>query len=78
LPKPSSVKDNKVTIKIPRALYNNIRTLIADSGFSSTTEFIVFVLRDLVGERERTARSEDLSQDEIAAIRRRLKNLGYL
>jgi len=67
----------KVTIKIPRALYERIQTLIEGSGFSSPTEFVVYVLRDLVGESIRRE-SEELAPDEIQAIKRRLRNLGYL
>jgi len=86
---------DKVTIKIPRKLYEKIQVLIDDSGFSSPTEFIVYVLRDLVSEQlaaRRAAKPEvpettpeiskddpdELTADEIAAIKRRLKNLGYL
>jgi len=79
----------KVTIKIPRSLYNKIRIIVDDSGFSSPTEFIVYVLRDLVGEQlaggsDKSVNApgeepvEELTIDEIAAIKKRLKNLGYL
>ena len=44
------MKETKVTVKIPRPLYRKIQIVIDDSGFSSPTDFIVFVLRDLVGE----------------------------
>ena len=37
--------ENKVTIKIPRELYRKLRKMIAGTGFSSTSEFIVFVMR---------------------------------
>jgi Arc/MetJ-type ribon-helix-helix transcriptional regulator len=74
---------DKVTIKIPRQLYDKIQVLIEDSGFSSPTEFITFVLRDLIGEQltgKETLQkgSADLTADEIAAIKQRLRNLGYL
>ncbi len=76
---------DKTTIKIPRQLYEKIQLLIADSGFSSPTEFIVYVLRDLIGEQlvERQAakkeeKSQELTADEVAAIKQRLKSLGYL
>jgi Arc/MetJ-type ribon-helix-helix transcriptional regulator len=71
-------EQSKVTIKIPRALYNRIQTLIEGSGFGSPTEFIVYVLRDLVGETVRKESTGELSPEEIQAIRRRLQNLGYL
>jgi Arc/MetJ-type ribon-helix-helix transcriptional regulator len=76
---------DKVTIKIPRHLYENIQVIVEDSGFSSPTEFIVYVLRDLVGEKlrevgkaETSADKQQLTQDEIGAIKKRLKSLGYL
>ncbi|MFQ5513636.1 MAG: CopG family transcriptional regulator [Myxococcota bacterium] len=75
--------DSRVTIKIPRSIYDRIRLMIDHSGFSSPTDFIVYVLRDLVlgsaGERPgRLGGDEALSRREIEAIRQRLKNLGYL
>ena len=90
--------ESKVTVKIPRPLYERIQQVIAESGFSSPTDFIVFVLRDLVGDSAlqkngaqaahgkaaaATPDSTDgttnsFSNEEIAEIRRKLHNLGYL
>jgi hypothetical protein len=75
--------DSKVTIKIPGLLYNRIAKIVAGSGFNSVTDFIVYVLRDLVStksEAEFLKKIEDasLSKEEIEAIRKRLKSLGYL
>lgn len=47
------LRESKVTVKIPRPLYRKIQLVIENSGFSSPTDFIVFVLRDLLGEAER-------------------------
>ena len=67
----------RVTIKIPKALYNNIREIIKDTGFSSVTDFIVYVLRDVISMKSNEP-SKYLSEDEIASIRKKLKSLGYL
>jgi len=72
------MKENRVTIKIPRPLYRRIQEVIEGSGFSSPTDFVVFVLRDLVGERGPAETSDSSTQDELRAIRRKLQNLGYL
>ncbi len=66
---------DKVTLKIPRPLYDNIKTIIEGSGFSSVNEFVVYVLRDLISVKSMD--KKELSLDEIEAIRQRLKNLGY-
>jgi Arc/MetJ-type ribon-helix-helix transcriptional regulator len=76
------VRETKVTVKIPRPLYRKIQQVVDGSGFSSPTDFIVFVLRDLMGEaEERAAAAEEVpefSQDELEDVKRKLKNLGYL
>lgn len=70
------MKENKVTIKIPRELYQKLGRMIEETGFSSVTELIVFVMRSLAsGEMEEEDR---LTAEEIKAIRERLKRLGYL
>ncbi len=67
----------KVTIKIPRELYRKLGQMIEGTGFSSVTEFIVFVLRTLASSGE--LRGEDrLTAEEVRAIRERLRRLGYL
>jgi len=68
---------DKVTIKIPRPLYDNLNQIIEGSGFNSVTEFVVYVLRDLLSSR--TLRKEPaLSVKEIEMVKNRLKSLGYL
>jgi metal-responsive CopG/Arc/MetJ family transcriptional regulator len=67
----------KVTIKIPRPLYENLSTVIEESGFNSVTEFIVYILRDLVSSRS-MKKEPSLSKNEIETIKKRLKSLGYL
>ncbi len=66
---------DRVTLKIPRPLYEKIKIVIEGSGFSSANEFVVYVLRDLLSVSGTI--KKDLSSDEIEAIRKRLENLGY-
>lgn len=82
----------QVTLKIPRPLYDQLKQVIADSGFHSVTEFAVYVLRDLVShhassagrptpegvEKVVTEDPDPLTPAEIEAIRKRLTSLGYL
>jgi len=68
---------DKVTIKIPRELYQRLTEMTEGTGFSSVTEFIVFVMRNLASSGE--IRGEDkLTEEEVRAIRERLRRLGYL
>ena len=68
---------NKVTIKIPRELYRRLSQMIADTGFSSVNEFIVFVMRTLASSGE-IKEGDRLTAEEVKAIRERLSRLGYL
>ena len=70
-------RNNKVTIKIPRPLYNNLKLLIDDSGFNSVNDFIVYILRDIVS-NSKTDTGDQLSKEEIETLKERLSNLGYL
>ena len=75
--------NKKVTIKIPGTLYNRLAETIAGSGFNSVTDFIVYVLRDLVSTKSLTQPTKQIDEsslttEEIEAIRKRLKSLGYL
>jgi Arc/MetJ-type ribon-helix-helix transcriptional regulator len=81
------VRESKVTVKIPRPLYRKIQQVVGESGFNSPTDFIVFVLRDLMGEAdaaqaaaeaEAAAQTHEFSQEELDDVKRKLKNLGYL
>jgi metal-responsive CopG/Arc/MetJ family transcriptional regulator len=67
---------DKVTLKIPRPLYNKLKRIIENTGFSSVNEFVVYVLRDIVALSK--GEDEDLSAEEVRLIKERLKNLGYL
>jgi Arc/MetJ-type ribon-helix-helix transcriptional regulator len=71
------MKNDKVTIKIPRPLYLKIQQLIAESGFDSATDFIVYVLRDVMSETA-SGHSDQLTADELKALKQKLRNLGYL
>lgn len=71
------MKHDKVTIKIPRPLYNRVQQLIDDSGFNSPTDFIVYVLRDVLSERG-VDHGGRFTPEELAAIKEKLRRLGYL
>jgi metal-responsive CopG/Arc/MetJ family transcriptional regulator len=69
------MEKDRVTLKIPRPLYQKLKTIIEGSGFRSVNEFVIYVLRDLISLKK--DENADLSKDEIEAIKQRLKNLGY-
>ncbi len=80
-PGSTRVRESKVTVKIPRPLYRKIQQVVDGSGFNSPTDFIVYVLRDLMGEAEAAEErhaAHEYSPEELDDVKRKLKNLGYL
>ena len=70
------MRESKVTVKIPRPLYRKVQQVVDGSGFNSPTDFIVYVLRDLMGDANEQPRA--FTQAELDEVKRKLKNLGYL
>lgn len=66
----------KVTIKIPKELYEKLKMIIENTGFSSVTEFIVFTMRMIASGGR--VKEDKLRKKEIEKVRKRLKKLGYL
>ena len=66
-------------MSIPESLFKRIEKLIEGSGFKSVSEFVTFILRQVVAEMEaEKLKGEGLTDDERKAIIERLKRLGYL
>jgi metal-responsive CopG/Arc/MetJ family transcriptional regulator len=68
---------DRVTIKIPRELFESLERRIEGTGFTSVTEFITFVMRTIASAGTVTGHDR-LTDDEVSAIRKRLERLGYL
>jgi hypothetical protein len=68
---------DKATIKIPKTLYDSLKKQIRGTGFSSVTDFIVYVMRDIAASGK-IDQETVLTKEEIQQVRNRLKALGYL
>ena len=67
----------KVTLKIPRPLYDKIGQVIDGAGYNSVTDFVVYVMRDLVADHRRHHRSSE-GPDQIEQVKDKLRALGYM
>jgi len=67
------------TVSIPITLYSRIKDLIRDTGFTSVSQFVTYILREIVAsmEKERLD-SQTLPEDDRKKIIEKLKKLGYL
>ena len=65
-----------VSIAIPASLYNRIRELIKGTGFTSVSQYVVHVLREVVAAQERGEPA--ISKEDEERIKERLRDLGYI
>ncbi len=68
---------SKVTLKIPRPLYEMLQQVIEGTGYNSVTDFAVSVLRDLAATHE-LPEARPYSSEELERVKARLRSLGYL
>ena len=65
------------TVSIPKPLYDKIKKFIEGTGFTSVSDYVTYVLREVlasVGEEG----GEALSKEEEEKIKARLRALGYI
>lgn len=70
------VKTKHTTVSIPTSLYKKIEKRIKETGFRSVSEYVIFVLREILsgGAEEKPA----FSKKDEEKVKSRLRALGYL
>jgi len=66
------------TVSIPVTLYNRIKKLIEGTGFTSVSQYVTYVLREVVAAHEEARYEEPFSEEDKKRILEKLKSLGYI
>ena len=66
---------SQVDIRLPKSLVEKISKRVAGSEFKSVSEYVVFVLEQVVAKLEEKS---SISKQDEEKIEQRLKDLGYL
>ena len=66
------------TVSIPKSLYNRIKKLVEETGFKSVSDYVTYVLREVVAMHESEKYEEPFSEKDLEEIKKRLKALGYI
>ena len=66
------------TVSIPITLYNRIKKLIEGTGFTSVSQYVTYVLREVVAAHEEARYEEPFSEEDKERIIEKLKKLGYI
>lgn len=73
-----SRKRKYTTVSIPVTLYERIKRLIEGTGFSSVSDYVTYVLREVVAMHEAERSQEPFTEEDLERIKQRLRALGYL
>ncbi|MET1160537.1 MAG: hypothetical protein ABWW65_06200 [Thermoprotei archaeon] len=71
-------KSKYTTVSIPVSLYNRIKKLIEGTGFTSVSQYVTYVLREVVAAHEEAHASEPFTEEDKEKIIEKLRRLGYL
>lgn len=63
------------TVSIPTPLFEKIQQKIKDTGFTSVSDYVTFVLREILAHSND---NEAFSEEDEKKVKDRLKSLGYL
>ena len=66
------------TVSIPKPLYDKIKDLIEDTGFTSVSDYVTYVLREVIASIEEEEKEDVFSKEEEEKIKARLRALGYI
>ncbi len=76
------------TVSIPRKLYENIEKRLEGSGFTSVSDYVTYVLRQVVSELEKkdsqtlpkgneNVNDKQIKKEGEEEVKARLRSLGY-
>lgn len=65
----------KVEVELPKKLYEEALEKAREAGFNSFSEFMIFILEQLVSEE---TGGKELSKEDEEKVKERLRALGYL
>ncbi|MBO8175064.1 MAG: CopG family transcriptional regulator [Thermococcus sp.] len=66
------------TVSIPKPLYEKIKKRIEGTGFTSVSDYVTYVLREVLASLEEEEKEEVFSEEEEEKVKERLRALGYL
>lgn len=69
-----SDKTKFTTVSIPVPLFEKVKKQIDETGFTSVSSYVGYILREIVAEKGETP----FTKDDEKEIRKKLENLGYL
>ena len=71
-------KEKTVIISLPIELYKTIEKKIKDTEFTSVSDYITYVLKEVLESLDEEDKEEVFTEEEEKKVKERLRALGYL
>lgn len=72
------MRERKYTsVSIPASLFEKVKKRIEGTGFKSVSDYVTYVLREILAEEKEEPKEPFTKQDE-ERVKERLRALGYL
>jgi len=72
-------EETKANITIPATLHEQIKENIRDTEFSSVSDYVAYILRQVLSRIENEERDDNkLSEEDEEKVKDRLRKLGYI
>ena len=76
--KKEEIPRKHTTITIPKPLYEKLEKRIKNTGFGSVSDYVTYVLREVISSLEETGKKEVFTKKEEDKVKQRLRALGYI
>ena len=78
MPKKKETEEKKkfTTVSIPTPLFKKVEERIKETGFTSVSSYVTYVLREIIAEEEEE--KEPFSEEDKERVKERLRALGYI
>ena len=72
-------KVNYTTVSIPKPLADKVKERMKGTGFSSVSNYVIYVLRQVLSSIEQDEKTKQaFTKDEEERVKQRLRDLGYI
>jgi len=69
-------KKKFTTVSIPTPLFKKIEQRIKDTGFTSVSSYVAYILREIIAEEE--TEEDPFTEEDKERVKERLRALGYI
>ena len=66
------------TVSIPVPLFTKVQKRIEDTGFTSVSSYVTYILRELIANEGESNSDDPFSKKDEEKVKTRLRALGYL